>query len=116
MKRYSNILRDGQCSKRTLKRLEEQLISQERNAASNYSTDCDDSSFISSATSIILSSSEVGETHSSFQNPENFVNEFDNNDDNNQVEHVHGEVLPENEYENEGKYFDSWNGLCKSFH
>ena len=115
MKCYSNILRDGRCSKRTLKRLEEQLISQERNAASNYSTDCDDSSFISSATSTILSCSEVEEAHSSFQNPESFVNEFDNTDDN-QVEHVHGEVLPENEYENEGKYFDSWNGLCKSFH
>ena len=115
MKRYSNILRDGRCSKRTLKRLEEQLISQERNAASNYSTDCDDSSFISSATSTILSCSEVEVTHSSFQNPESFVNEFDNTDDN-QVENAHGEVLPENEYENEGKYFDSWNGLCKSFH
>ena len=115
MKRYSNILRDGQCCKRTLKRLEEQVFSQERNAASNYSTDCDDSSFISSATSTILSCSEVEEAHSSFQNPESFVNEFDNTD-NNQVEHVHGEVLPENEYENEGKYFDSWNGLCKSFH
>ena len=115
MKRYSNILRDGQCCKRTLKRLEEQVFSQERNAASNYSTDCDDSSFISSATSTILSCSEVEEAHSSFQNPESFVNEFDNTDDN-QVEHVHGEVLPENEYENEGKYFDSWNGLCKSFH
>ena len=51
MKSYCNILRDGQCSKRTLKQLEEQLISQKRNAASNYSTDCDDSSFISSATS-----------------------------------------------------------------
>ena len=106
MKRYSNILRDGQCSKRTLKRFEEQLISQERNAASNYSTDCDDSSFISSATSTILSCSEVEEAHSSFQNPESFVNEFDNTDYN-QVESVHGEVLPENEYENEGKYFDS---------
>ena len=106
MKRYSNILRDGHCSKRTLKRLEEQLISQERNAASNYSRDCDDSSFISSATSTILSCSEAEEAHSSFQNPEIFVNEFDNTDDN-QVEHVHGEVLPENEYENEGKYFDS---------
>ena len=106
MKRYSNILRDGQCCKRTLKRLEEQVFSQERNAASNYSTDCDDSSFISSATSTILSCSEVEEAHSSFQNPESFVNEFDNTDDN-QVEHVHGEVLPENEYENEGKYFDS---------
>ena len=115
MKRFSNILRDGRCSKRTLKRLEEQLISQERNAASNYSRDCDGSSFISSATSTILSCSEVEEAHSSFQNPESFVNEFDNTDDN-QVEHVHGEVLPENEYENEGKYFDSWNGLCKSFH
>ena len=115
MKCYSNILRDGRCSKRTLKRLEEQLISQERNAASNYSRDCDGSSFISSATSTILSCSEVEEAHSSFQNPESFVNEFDNTDDN-QVEHVHGEVLPENEYENEGKYFDSWNGLCKSFH
>ena len=115
MKRYSNILRDGHCSKRTLKRLEEQLISQERNAASNYSRDCDGSSFISSATSTILSCSEVEEAHSSFQNSESFVNEFDNTDDN-QVEHVHGEVLPENEYENEGKYFDSWNGLCKSFH
>ena len=106
MKPYSNILRDGQCSKRTLKRLEEQLISQERNVTSNYSTDCDDSSFINSATSTILSCSEVEEAHSSFQNPESFVNEFDNTDDN-QVEHVHGEVLPENEYENEGKYFDS---------
>ena len=106
MKRFSNILRDGRCSKRTLKRLEEQLISQERNAASNCSRDCDGSSFISSATSTILSCSEVEEAHSSFQNPESFVDEFDNTDDN-QVEHVHGEVLPENEYENEGKYFDS---------
>ena len=100
-------MRDGQCSKRTLKRLEEQLISQERNAASNYSTDFDDSSFISSDTSTILSCSEVEETHSSFQNTENFVNEFDNTDDNDQVEHAHGEVLPENDYESEGKYFDS---------
>ena len=107
MKRYSNILRDGQCSKRTLKWLEEQLISQERNAASNYSTDCDNSSFISSATSTILSCSEAEETHSSFRNSESFVTEFDNTDDNSQVEHVHGEVLPENEYESEGKYFDS---------
>ena len=106
MKHYNNILRDGQCSKRTLKRLEKQFISQERNAASNYSTDCDDSSFISSATSTILSCSEVEEAHSSFQNPESFVNEFDNTDYN-QVENAHGEVLPENEYENEGKYFDS---------
>ena len=106
MKRYSKILRDGQCSKRTLKRLEEQLISQERNGASNYSTDCDGSSFISSATSTILSCSEAEEAHSSFQNPESFVNEFDKTDDN-QVEHVHGEVLSENEYENESKYFDS---------
>ena len=55
MKRYSNILRDGQSSKRILKRLEEQLISQERNPDSNYSTDCNDSSFITSATSTILS-------------------------------------------------------------
>ena len=107
MKPYSNILRDGQCSKRTLKRLEEQLISQERNVTSNYSTDCDDSSFINSATSNILSCSEVEETHSSFQNAESFVNEFDNTDYNNQVKHVHVEVLPENEYESEGKYFDS---------
>ena len=84
-------------------RLEEQFFSQERNATSNYSTDCDDSSFISGATSTILSCSEVEVTHSSFQNPESFVNEFDNN----QVKHVHGEVLPENEYESEGKYFDS---------
>ena len=95
-----------QCSKRTLKRLEEELVSQERNATSNYSTDCDGSSFISSATSNILSCSEVEETYSSFQNPESF-NEFDNADDNNQVEHVHGEMLPENEYESVGKYFDS---------
>ena len=107
MKRYSNILRDGQCCKRTLKRLEEQVFSQERNAASNYSTDCDDSSFISNAKSTILSCSEVETTHSSFENPESFVNEFDNTDDNNQVKHVHGEVLPEKEYESEGKYFES---------
>ena len=80
MKRYSNILRDDQCSKRTLKWLEEQPIFQERNAASNYSTDCDNSSFISSATSTILSCSEAEETHSSFQNPESFVTEFDNTD------------------------------------
>ena len=72
-----------------------------------YSTDCDDSSFINSATSTILSCSEVEETHSSFQNAESFVNEFDNTDYNNQVKHVHVEVLPENEYESEGKYFDS---------
>ena len=66
MKRYSNILRDGQCSKTTLKRSKEQIISQEGNSASNYSTDCDDSSFISSGTSTILSCSEVEETRSSF--------------------------------------------------
>ena len=95
-----------QCSKRTLKRLEEELISQERNATSNYSTDCVDSSFISSATSNILSCSEVEETYSSFQNPESF-NEFDNADDKNQVDHVHGEMLPQNEYESVGKYFDT---------
>ena len=98
-------MRDGQSSKRILKRLEEQLISQERNPDSNYSTDCNDSSFITSATSTILSCWEVEETHSSFQHPESFVNQFDNTDDNDQVEHVHGEVLPENEYESEGKYF-----------
>ena len=96
MKRYYNILRDGRCSKRTLKRLEERLISQERNAASNYSTHSDDSSFMSSGTSTILSCSEVEETHNSFQNPEIFVDKFDNTDDNDQVEHVHEEVLPEN--------------------
>ena len=50
MKRYCNILRDGRCSKRTLKRLQEQLISQERNAASNHTTHCNDISFISSST------------------------------------------------------------------
>ena len=51
MKRYCVIFRDSQCSKRTLKYLEEQLIFQERNPDSNYSTHCDDSSFISSSTS-----------------------------------------------------------------
>ena len=87
--------------------------SQERNAASNYSTYADDSSFMSSSTSTILSCSEVEETHNSFQNPKSFVDKFDDND---QVEHVHEEVLPENEYESEGKYFDSYyDFLHKSF-
>ena len=87
-------MRDGQCSKRTLKRLEEQRISQERNAAGNYSTHCDDISFISRSTSTILSCSEVEEGHDSFQNPENLVDVFDNTDGNDQVEHAHEEMLP----------------------
>ena len=94
MKRYCNILRDGRCSKRTLKRLQEQLISQERNAVSNHTTHCNDSSFISSSTSTILSCSEVEETHDSFQNPESFVAVFDSTGDNYQVEHVYEETLP----------------------
>ena len=93
---------------KNIKTFKEQLISQERTATSNYPTHCDGNSFISSScTSIILSCSEVEETHNSFQNPESFVQEFDNTDDNYEVEHVHEEVLPENEYESEGKYFDS---------
>ena len=49
----------------------------------------------------------VEETHNSFQNPESFVGEFDNIYDCDQVEHVNEEVLPENEHESEGNYFDS---------
>ena len=75
----------------------------------------DGSSFISSSTSTILSYSEVEETHNSFQNPESFIDEFDNTDDNDKVQRVHVELLPENEYEIEGNYFDSCNDiLCKS--
>ena len=94
MKRYCNILRDGRCSKRTLKRLQEQLISQERNAASNHTTHCNDIRFISCSTSTILSCSEVEETHDSFQNPESFVAVFDSTGDSDQVEHVYEETLP----------------------
>ena len=95
MKRCCNISRDGQSSKRTLNRLEEQLICQERNAASNYSAHCDDSSFIVSGTTTILSCSESEETHDSFQDPESLVVVFDNTDD----KQVHLETPPENEYE-----------------
>ena len=94
MKHYCNILRDGHCSKRTLKRLQEQLISQERNAVSNHTAHCNDSSFISSSTSTILSCSEVEEMHDSFQNPESFVAVFDSTGDSDQVEHVYEETLP----------------------
>ena len=75
----------------------------------------DGSSFISSSTSTILSYSEVEETHNSFQDPESFIDEFDNTDDNDKVQRVHVELLPENEHEIEGNYFDSCNDiLCKS--